>query len=67
VGVHQEVLRSKVLVSEDLSPKPLLLMLPDPFGHEANVHEPGVDDAQSSQGLRLTERFPSNPVAFFKS
>lgn len=64
MGVHQEIPRSEILIPEDLSPKPLLpsIELPNPFGHETDVHEPGVDDAQSPQGLGFAERIPSDPV-----
>jgi hypothetical protein len=58
--IIKEVPPPKVLSPNDVCPQTLgvLIQFPNPFEHQSDVHEFGVEDTQSSERFRLTHRSP---------
>jgi hypothetical protein len=54
----------KILSPDDVRPQTIrvLVELPNPFEHQRDVHEFGVEDSQSSKRFRFTHRSPIHHV-----
>jgi hypothetical protein len=53
VGISQEIFGLEVFLSYEVRPQALLpgVKLPDPFCHEADIHNLGVHDPKFPQGF----------------
>jgi hypothetical protein len=66
VSIQQQILLSKIFVSDDVRPKPMfpIIQPPDPLDQETDIHEPSINNPEPSQALRITHGRPPDPVVF---
>lgn len=66
---HERARHQEIFSFEDAKPKGLRLHIhnaPPPFDQQANIHDRGIDDAQTTMTLRPTNNFSFNqPVCLF--
>jgi hypothetical protein len=60
----EEIPSPKILSTDDVRPETIrvLVQLPNPFEHQSDVHEFGVEDSQSSKRFGFTNRSPIHHV-----
>ena len=65
-GCLKEIPVREVFRTEEIDPEASLTLrhLPDPFAHECNIHQLGVDDPKAPLGFRSTNGLPFNHMVF---